>query len=116
MRVAIFGIIALCVLMSAGCSKDVQGDLYITQNYGNVQPQRIQFNGTDWGVLDKPEEGRMIVVGLGAWHGVTEELLNNANGAARTFLQRSERDCAIDSRKLASGTDGSLEYFYSCKN
>ncbi len=116
MRICLFGIIVLSALMFNGCSKDIEGDLHILRNYGDIHPQKIQFQGITWGILDKSTEGRMIVVSLGAWHGVTEALIEQTDGAARKYLQHSERDCAIDNRQLASGTDGSIEYFYSCKN
>ena len=102
--------------MTSACSKDVTGDLHVLQSYGDISPQKLQFDGITWGVLDKPKENRMIVVSLGAWHGVTEELVKQTDGAARAYFRHVKRDCSIDSRQLASGTDGSIEYFYSCKN
>jgi len=116
MRNGLYGIVVLYALMTSGCSKDLEGDLYNLQNYGDIHPQKIQFDGVTWEILDKPTEVRMIVVSLGAWHGVTEALVEQTDGAARTYFRHANRHCSIDSRQLASGADGSIEYFYSCKN
>ena len=107
--------VMLFAVACAGCGgKDTSGDLYNLTHYGNVQPQKIQFQGITWGILDKPEEGRMIVVSLGAHSPLTDEKVEQTEGAAQSYLERSNRDCTVTARKLASATDNSFEFFYSC--
>ncbi len=115
MRRCPIGIVVLFTLACYGCgSKDLGGDLKLLIQYGNVQPQKIQFEGITWGIVDKPDEERMIVVSLGAYSpGAARE--KQTEGAAHEYLERSKRDCTILSKKLASSTDFSFEFYYSCK-
>ena len=116
MRRCPIGIVVLFTLACYGCgvSKDLGGDLNLLTQYGNVQPQKIQFEGITWGIFDKPDEERMIVVSLGAyWPGAARA--KQTEGAAHEYLERSKRDCAILSQTLASHTDWSFEFYYSCK-
>ncbi len=115
MRKYLIGLAALIALACSGCSKDVGGDLYNLEHYGNVQPQKFQFQGITWGVLDKPEEGRMIVVSLAAHLPLTDAKTKQTGDAAHEYLGRSKRDCTVHSVRLASRTDGSYEFYYSCK-
>ena len=115
----------LIALACSGCgsSKDWEGDYHVLTNYGNVPPQKFQFQGTTWGILDKPDDrfpdspvltGQMIVVSLGAyWPG--PERWKQTEAAAHGYLERSKGDCTILSSMLASSTDYSLEFYYSCK-
>lgn len=78
------GAVLLATLACVGCgSKDVGGDLYNLNNYGNVTPQRFEFQGNTWGVLDKPEEDRMPVVSLGAHGSQGDKLVERTEEAAR---------------------------------
>ncbi len=116
MRKYLIGLAALIALACSGCgvSKDLGGDLYNLEHYGNVQPQKFQFQGITWGVLDKPEEERMTVVSLGAfWPGPARQ--KQTEEAAHEYLERSKRDCTVTSKRLASRSDGSFEFYYSCK-
>jgi len=108
-------IVLLLVLICNGCAKDLESDLLILTRYGDIVPQKIQFEGVTFVILDKPGDGRMIVATLGQWWGVTEEYVEQTAGAARKYFKQSERECTINSRRLASATDGSIEYFYSCR-
>ena len=116
MRRCLIGIVVLFTLACNGCAggKDLEGDLNTLNQYGNVQPQKIQFEGITWGIFDKPDEERMIVVSLGAyWPGAARA--KQTEGAAHEYLERSKHDCTILSKKLASSTDFSFEFYYSCK-
>ena len=101
-------LVVASVLTLAGCSKDLAGDLHVLEHYGDVIPQKFQFEGETFGVLDRPEQERMIVVSLGPWWGVSEELMARTNAAAEEYLQDSQRICTVDSMRLASSTDGEL--------
>jgi len=108
-------IVALpCILICSGCAKDLVGDLYILDNYGDIVPQKLRFEGVAFVILDRPGDGRMIAATLGQWRGVTAEYVEQATGAARRYLEQSGRACTINSTRLASATDGSIELFYSC--
>ena len=110
MHKCLIGMAILFALAFTGCgSKDIGGDLSNLNQYGNVQPQKIQFKGVTWGILDKPEEERMLVVPLG------DAPFEQYDGAAREFFERSKRECTVTRKRLASSTDFSFEFFYSCK-
>ena len=111
MRRYLIGLTALFALVASGCGgKDVGGDLYNLDHYGNVQPHKIQFQGITWGVLDKPEEGRMLVVPLDSAQ------FEQYDAAAREYFELSKRKCTVISKKLASRTDFSVEFLYSCES
>ena len=99
---------ALFALASNGCSSDVCGDWYVLKHYGNVQPRTIEFQGIGYAILDKPEERRILMAPLG------DASLEQYEPAARDYLARSRGECTIESRGLASGTDQTYEFFYSC--
>ncbi len=114
MRKYLIGLAALIALACSGCVYPIRDALYALEHYGNVQPQKFQFQGITWGVLDKPEEERMIVVSLGAfWPGPARQ--KQTEEAAHEYLERSKRDCTVHSVRLASYSDGSYEFYYSCK-
>ena len=114
MRSALSVVTVVIAVLSNGCSKDLEGDLDVLRNYGDVVPRKLQHEGETYGVLDRPDEGRMIAVSLGPWWGVNQKLIEQTTGAAERYLHDTARDCKIDRMRLASGTDGSMEFFYSC--
>jgi len=57
------GLVVLLALASSGCgSEDIEGDWSNLTNYGDVQPQKIQFKEVTWGIVDRTEEERMLMV------------------------------------------------------
>ncbi len=48
------------VLAGSGCITNT-GGWYGLKHYGDVQPQKVESQGNTFGILDKPEEGRMVV-------------------------------------------------------
>ena len=108
-------VLILVALAFSGCgSKDVSGDWENFKNYGNVKPQKFEFNGNTWGVFDKPDERRMIVVSLGAHGAFGSKVIERTEEAARRYLSQTGRVCEIESRRLTSATDNSIEFVYMC--
>ena len=115
MRQKLSAIAILAALACAGCvSKDVSGDLDVLENYGNVKPLRFEFQGNTWGILDKPKEGRMLVVSLGAHGALGDQLFERTEAAVHGYLSQTSRVCEIGSKRLMSATDLSVEFVYVC--
>ena len=91
----------------SACTPNYIGD-WVWDNYRDVQPQTIQSQGTTWGILDKPEEGRMLVV-----PGRTGSI-EQYEAAAEDYFEQVGRVCTIRSGGLKRDHDN-VELFYLCK-
>ena len=85
-RMSKFSLLGSAFLLSA-CG----GVGYALENYTGVQVQRIEANAETWQILDKPEEGRMMITpsigraaAVGAAQGATFDL---SDGGRDTFQE-----------------------------
>ncbi len=97
------------VLAGSGCITNT-GGWYGLKHYGDVQPQKVESQGNTFGILDKPEEGRMVVTDT--INRFKKLPLSQFELAAQAYFERSNRRCTIESAEYISTL--SLEFFYSC--
>lgn len=127
-------IAVLVALACSGCgvSKGWQGDYHVGNDYGDVQPQQLQFQGITWGVLDIPDDkfqdspvptGQMVVVSLGAHLPLTEarikkpKMLRTSISNAPRAIARSSADNnrkSLGSRSRCSSVQNCLQPWRAC--
>ncbi len=96
------------VLAGSGCITNT-GGWYGLKHYGDVQPQKVESQGNTFGILDKPEEGRMMV----AWLGKSRHVpASQFELAAQAYFERSNRRCRIESVNWVGSS--LVELVYSC--
>ena len=104
-RFTIMAIVAL-VLGGGTCNPDAYS-IYVLNNYGSVRGQMIDIDDDSFAVLDKPEEGRLLVA-----HSANFYPLDQWKHVAETFLERSGRSCTITQSKVV--TPRQIEFYYAC--
>lgn len=121
MKIIKFALLGSAFLLSA-CG----GVGYALENYTGVQVERIEANGETWRILDKPEEGRLMITpsigraaAVGAAQGATfglsdggRDTFQEFRAAAATYLGNGEARCTITNGALVVSPQ--YEFFYVC--
>ena len=103
-----YAVMAIAVLVMGGgtCNPDAYS-LYVLDHYGSIQGQMVDVDGGSFALLDKPEEGRLLVA-----HIENYLSLDQWRHVAEVFLKRSGRACAISRSNTV--TPRQIEFYYTC--
>ena len=104
-RFTIMAIVAL-VLGGGTCNPDAYS-IYVLNNYGSVRGQMIDIDDDSFAVLDKPEEGRMLVA-----HASKFYPMDRWRQVAATYLERTGRSCELAQSSVISPRQ--IEVYYAC--
>ena len=99
-------VVAALVLGGGTCSPDAYS-LYVLENYGSVEGEMVDVGGDSFAVLDKPDEGRLLVA-----HMENVYALEQWQHVADTYLGQSQRDCTITRSRAV--TPRQIEFYYTC--
>ena len=98
-------IVAL-TLGAGNCNPDAFS-IYVLENYGSVHGQMVNVGDDSFAVLDKPEEGRMLIA-----HASNFYPMDQWRQTAATYLERTGRSCKIAQTSIV--TPRQIEVYYAC--
>lgn len=100
--------IAILMLCGVGCIPNPDAyNMYVVEHYGSVQGERVEVDGETFAVLNKPEEGRLLVAHASKFYPI-----DYWRHVATTYLDRSGQACVID--RSQEITPRQIEFFYTC--